>query len=177
MAKLTKKELKEMEELQKERIRLKRRMVDELENYYKDVAAMERIAKLNGKQGITEETKDKLFSNYETIKDLTKEQIDIIMTLIYNERDKEEYYKGYGKMKELLPQDGIWLNDSITFNITSEGLLDQLELLRRIGIRKIYYTNSSTTGLDDMVWLYNIGGRIIGITKIDQYNTGLIIEI
>ncbi|MGM9543514.1 MAG: hypothetical protein ACI3T9_00875 [Romboutsia timonensis] len=177
MKRLTKKELEAIQELEQERKRLRREMMEALENYWQDVAAMERVAKLNGKSGIQKETKDKLFSNYEVIKDLTKNQINILRELIFNERDRKEYYKGYGRMKEILPQDAIWLSDSITFNITTEGLLEQFKLLKRIGIKKIYYTNTSTTALDDMVWLFKIGAKIIGITNISDSNEGLIIEL
>lgn len=177
MKRLTKKELEAIQELEQERKRLRREMMDALENYWKDISAMERVARLNGKESIKEETKEKLFNNYEVIKDLTKSQINILRELIFNERDRLEYYKGYGRMKEILPQDSIWLSDSITFDITTEGLLEQFELLKRIGIKKIYYTNTSTTALDDMVWLFKIGAKIIGITNISDSNEGLIIEL
>ena len=182
MAKLTKKEIKEMEELKKAQRRLRWEMKEAVQNYWKDIAAMERVARLTDNYNILkggsliQEEKDKLYANYPVLEGLTSSQKSILRTLIHNDEEREEYLKDskYSKFKELLPGDAIVLSD---FVWKEEELLEQIELLKRLGIDQIYFTNSSTAVLREMVWLFRAGAMIVGTTNIDEYNEGLIIEL
>lgn len=182
MEKLNKKQVKEIEELKKAQRRLRREMIEALQNYWKDVAAVERVAKLTNNNDILhggeliKEERQKLYDNYPVLEGLTISQISILRTLIHNEEEKEEFLRGnkYSQFKEALPGDAIVMKD---FVWNEEELTEQLELLKRIGIKEIYFVNSSTAVLKEMVWLFRAGARIVGTTNIDEYNEGLIIEL
>lgn len=176
------KKSKKIEEAKKEQRRLRREMLEALKNYWKDVAAMERVAKLTDNKQILfngdliAEEKNKLYNNYSILQGLTISQISILRTLIHNDEERDEYSIGskYGRMNELLPDEAIWLDDSFD---SEEDLLEQIELLKRIGITKIYYTNKSTLALSNMIWLYRAGTKIIGTTNINKHNEGIVIEL
>ena len=175
MAKLTKKEIQEMEELEKERLRLRLSMMEALENYWKDIAAMERVNKITGGGDVTKEVKKELFSRYKVLEGLTDNQIDTIRVLISNRDELRRMEMGIdSRMKERLPQDAIWLNDIVW---KEEDLLEQLGLFKRIGIAKVYYTDKSTAVMAAIVWFTKAKAKIIGLTNIDEYNEGLIIEL
>lgn len=182
MKRITKKEMEAMEELKKAQRRLRREMVESLQSYWKDVAAMERVAKLSNNNDILvggnliKEEKDKLYSNYSILEGLTINQISALRTLIQNEKERDEIYRGIKNpyMKEELPDDAIWVRDIVW---REEDLLEQIELFKRIGINKVYYTDRSTAALDAVIWFTRLGAKIIGTTNISEYNEGLIIEL
>lgn len=177
MAKLTKKEIKEMEEMKRAKRSLRREMMDSLQNYWKDVEAMERVYKIQEKPShLTNEERDNLFNRYEVLKGLTTHQIDALRTLIYNKNEKDRFNRGdqYSQIKEYLPEDAIWISDIVW---KEEDLKEQLELFSRIGIEKVYYTDKSTAALRAIVWFTKAGAKISGVTNISEYNEGLIIDL
>lgn len=174
---MTKKEKELLLKEKQEKASLRRNMIDSLESYWKDVAATLRVAKINNEtdkltygNDLTKEEKDRLFNRYELLTDLNDNQIKILRTLVHNDRDRYESRKA----KETLPSDAVWIDDIIW---NEQELDDYLELFKRIGIEKIYYTNASTGALEVITWLTNRDIKIIGVTKISEYHDGLIFQI
>ena len=183
MSNYKKKQLKEIEEAKKAQRRLRWEMTEALKSYWEDIAAMERVAKITGNKDallmggqLVKQEKEKLFNNYEVLKDLTTSQLSALRIIIHNEEQLEEFLLGsrHSIMKEQLPADAIWIKDIIW---KEEEFLEQLELFKRIGITKIYYTDHSTATLRAMVWFTRAGAKIIGTTNISEYEEGLIIEL
>lgn len=182
MEKLTKKQLKEMEELQQAQRRLKREMVQSIESYWKDIAAMERVAKLTGNKDILlngdliKEEKEKLFANYTVLQGLTKAQLVLLRTMVNNDKERSAFLREdkYSQMKELLPDTAVWMRDLVW---SEEELLEQIDLLKRMGMNKIYFTDKSTAALQELVWFTRAGAKVEGITNISEYNEGLIIKL
>lgn len=176
MKKLTKKEIELIENEKREKARIRRKMISDLKNYWEDVEAVIRVAKINGEteklkynDRLNEEETQKLLNRYESIKDLSDNQKQIIRTLIHNERDRRD-----NTTKEYLSEDSIWISDIIW---KEKDLKEITEFLKELGIEKIYYTNHSTNVMEVLVWLTKIGAKIIGTTNISEYNEGLIIEV
>lgn len=176
MKKMTKKEMEIIEKERQEKLRLKRDLINNLESYWKDIEAVTRVAKINGdteklkyNDRLNDEETQKLLNRYENIKDLSNNQISVLRTIIHNKSDERRNI-----LKEYLSEDSIWTNDIIW---KEEDLKEMVEFLKKIGITKIYYTNHSTNALEVIVWLTKIGAKIIGTTKISEYNEGLIIEL
>lgn len=176
MKKLTKKEIELIENEKREKARVRRTMISDLKNYWQDVEAVIRVAKINGEteklkynDRLNEEETQKLLNRYESIKDLSDNQKQIIRTLINNERDRRD-----NTAKEYLSEDSIWIRDIIW---KEEDLKEITHFLKELGIEKIYYTNKSTNVMEVLVWLTKIGAKIIGTTNISEYNEGLIIEV
>ena len=97
MKKLTKKEIELIEIEKREKARVRRAMISDLKNYWEDVEAVIRVAKINGEteklkynDRLNEEETQKLLNRYESIKDLSDNQKQIIRTLIHNERDRRD---------------------------------------------------------------------------------------
>ena len=176
MKKLTKKEMEIIEKEKREKTILKNNMISDLEDYWKDIEAVRRVAiinqdieKLDYGNNLKKEEKEKLLNRYERIKDLSNTQIEVLRTLIHNRSDERRNIT-----KEHLPANAIWTNDIIW---KEENLIEYITFLKELGIEKIYYTNHSTNALEVIVWLTKAGAKVIGTTKISEYNEGVIFEL
>ena len=176
MKKLTKKELKLLEEEKRIKYSNRRNMINDLENFWKDVDAVTRVAIINEEteklqygNTLKNEEREKLLNRYERINNLSKNQMSVLRTLINNEYDERKEIA-----KEHLSKESIWISDIFW---KEEDLKETVEFLKELGINKIYYTNHSTNALEVIIWLTKLEAKIIGTTNISEYNEGLIIEL
>lgn len=192
--KLTKKELKELEDRQNELRILRDRTVCALKNYEADINATERYFKINGETEkldlygrLKQDEKAKLLKRYEELNFLkpyseyTKEEQDkgldrawTFARLMYRTRQEYDYKDKI--LNESIDRDGL-LNDEIIW--TKEQVRLYVELAKKFGYTKIYYTNSSSGALANITDFVKLGAKIIGTCSKKGYNeeAGLIIDI
>ena len=92
---MTKKEMKIIENEKREKASLRRQMMDDLNSYWRDIEAVTRVAKINGEKEkldysgyLVKEEQEKLFNRYENLKDLSKNQNDVLRILLRNDEDR-----------------------------------------------------------------------------------------
>ena len=191
--KLTKKELKELEEKQNELRIIRRKTLEDYKNYQKDIEATERFYKINPdetkyKYGkLSKEERIKLLRRYEELgflklyEDYTKEEQNQqqdrgwdFIRLMYYTKQEQDSWKDH-MLNEIIDEDGIW-NDDIIWSKEQIGLY--LKLAKKFGYTKLYYTNGSSGALENITNLIDFGAKVIGTCSKKGYNKqGLIFDI
>ena len=173
--KLTKKELKAIEEAkrkaQSDKLSLRRRFLDELHSYWKDVEATARYYQINQIKdkvkwngSLDNSEKKKLFDRYETLTELIsfdgKRDWDAVYTInstnsTYQHDDDRNYSKYQDPIQNttLIIDDIIW--DQEQFDKT-------IELARKFGYTEVLYIDSSTACAENMARFAKIGSQILG---------------
>lgn len=196
--KLTKKELKELEDRQKELRVLRDRTIDALKNYEADINATERYFKINGETEkldlygrLKQDEKAKLLKRYEALNFLkpyseyTKEETDkgldrawTFARLMYS--TKQEYDNEFLDYEDKILNESIDRDGLLNYEIiwTKEQVRLYVELAKKFGYTKIYYTNSSSGALANITEFVKLGAKIIGTCSRKGYeDAGLIIDI
>ena len=201
MKKLTKTEMKEIEQAKREREIKRHRLVEAVKSFWRDCEAMERVAKINGEHYDKEASSDKALERYEELKFLFDEK----KTEYKNDVDKwgKQQHTRYWKMwswirilnkstEESKKSKNIKSDYNFktsSYDTTELDVLPKnaiwcddiiwdtfelklyLELCKEYGIDTIYYTNSSTGALGNISDLTRFGAVIIGTTNISEYRT------
>lgn len=194
--KLTKAQLKEMEEKQNELRRLRRDTISSIENFDKDMAATIRYYKINNMTDklaygdkLTVDEKLTLMRRYKELKFLkpyeqyTQEDKDkaydrdwSFVRLMMASDEERNCWGNNRRLETSLQVDDLW-NDDIIWN--TEQLKRYLKLAQRFGYKRIFYTNSSSGALSNITDFINFGAKVIGTCNKKGYNekAGLILDI
>lgn len=184
--KLTKAQLKEMEERQEELRGKRRNFVEAVKGYWKDIEAAESYLKTKGER-LEFEEKERLFRRYDALAEYNLE---------YNDKDSADYrmwciiryivkgninytnYRGeeIDKYFTIKMEKDDLLVDDIIWNINELKLL--IKEARKYGFKNIFYTNNSSGAMEVIGEAISLGGKITNTL----YNTadsrfGLIINI
>lgn len=191
--KLTKKELKDLEEKQNELRIIRRKTLEAYQNYQKDIEATTRFYKINPDEtkmkygNLNLEEKLKLLRRYEELnflkpyEEYTKEEQKVFqdrgwefLRLMYWTQQEKENWKDH-RLNETIDEDGIW-NDEIIWS--KEHLELYLKLAKKFGYTKLYYTNGSSGALANITDLVDFGAKVIGTcSKKDYDKQGLIFDL
>lgn len=160
----------EIKELETKQADLRSRSKMQLRDFWADVNATARYYKINDMRDkltyngdLIDSEREILLSRYELIKDLTKHEISVLRTLI-NNTENNRIFVGH---------DEIYIND---FAWDENEVIEKVNYMKKLGIKKIYFHDSSTAALRNLVWLINNGCTVIGTSEKDD-KEGLVIEV
>ena len=171
--KLTKKELKKIEEekdrARRAKLQLRLRFISELHSFWADVDATVRYCKINSLSdkvkyngSLVEAEKRRLFNRYETLTELIdfdgKRDWEAVYTVnstdsIYHNEDGYYTYQNPIYEKTLIIDSIIW--DQEQFDKT-------IDLARKLGYTEVLYIDSSTACAENMARFAKIGSQILG---------------
>ena len=202
--KLTKKQIKEMENKQEELRKSRSELVESLKGYWRDVDATKRYYQINNMKDklnyyndlADENERRSLLHRYKCLKDFKVEydrdsDESHTWTIIRNIVKSYDGYFGYddiiwndSKFEKPLLQDDLYFED-ILWGEKDVNLL--LKYMKKYGYNRIQYFCSSTGVAEDLYYFTNKGLKIVDTNAIlrkpwsddkeyELYKTGLIIE-
>ena len=189
MEKLTKKQIKELEEIKNEKRRNRRKLIESVKNYKLDCKALARVSQMNNENktdsygDLKEEESEKVLATYENLTWLIginwreNKSWSVVRTIVESENIRDSFYSQnseYRQAKEYLKDDSVWIDDIIW---SHEEMTLFVKILKEYGIDYIYYTDSSTACLENITSLHILGAKIIDTTNIKEEGKGLVFDI
>ncbi len=182
--KLTKAQLKEIEEREEELRGKRRELVIAINNFWEDNSAASRYLSNRGEK-LTEEEEEKNLRRYEALNDYK---------LNYDREDPE--YSTWGTLRDIvivegkkanydkteryclsikILEDDFYMEDS---NWNTNEIKLTIKLLRKYGYKRILYGNESTLGVPNLAWFIQYGAKVEGsFYNANSQRNGLILNI
>lgn len=185
--KLTKKELKEIEERDNQLRYERRRFIDDVKSFWNDLEAAERYLKIKGEK-LTNEEELEILHRYENLKGLklaqqyNKEDADdyiwsFIRNMVFSEQGN---YRGEPVDKYLtikLGKDDLLVSEDYTIWSFSQMKMTVREA-KRFGYKNLFIMSNSTLAMQYIGQLVELGGKVTGTTYNTEYDRfGVIINI
>lgn len=183
--KLTKAELKALEERQEELRRERRQFIEDIESFWRDQSAAERYLKIKGEK-LSDEEREELLHQYESLKDLKVK---------YNDGDEDERiwcliremvngYKSAWKSSDpdkyltiKLDKDDLLLSDNYSIWDFTQ-LKMTIRVAKRYGYKNIFFMSNSTQAAPILGQAIAVGGKVVGSTYNVEYERfGIIVNI
>ena len=181
--KLTKAQLKEIEEREREVRRTRRDLVNAVESFWADNEAAKRYLENKGEK-FTEEEQESNLRRYEALKDykFTYDKEDpeyntwsTIRDIVNVERRKSAYSKENYKLSIKVLEDDYYMDDS---NWNPSEIRLTIKLLRKYGYKRVLYGNESTLGVPNLAWFIQYGAKVEGsFYNTDNQRNGIILNI
>ena len=194
--KLTKAEIKAIEEKQNQKRTLRDRVIRALRDYERDIEATKRYYQINGMTdkimyggGLIPEEKEKLLRRYDCLdflkvyENYTKEERDeakdytwSFVRLMWNTEDEDESCGDGRRLQAYIERDDLW-NDEIIWSKAQVKLY--LQLATKFGYKRILYTNSSSGALANITDFVDFGAKVVGTCGKKGYKekAGVILDI
>jgi len=182
---MTKKEQKQMEAVQRQKLQLRRNFLDALRNYHEDISAITRVNGINGVHNAPD-LKEQNLKRYPVLSEngymvrfpVSHNDINSYEHFIWamETTDKEYRFGDRKKFERPLKDDELWVQNDIFSDIE---LCNFIRFMKKFGYNKMVFTDRSCSATETLTTMVEMGAKFIDVNRYIEYSyrVGIVIDI